>query len=745
MRDAESRFAESSRRAGVAGVGLAVCFCLVLLGLFGARRAHAEITHKFDSNLPSVVTNPMAVAVDQSTGNIVVLAGGDLFKFNSAGAPVNFSGLGSNELVPGCDSYCNQLSIDNSGGVNQGTIYLSSTEYSNAGGIRQVRVFLPNGEKADSIKNWSTGERNHPFCGVATDQKGQVYVAHNQGYETGSQIPGGEADGTSYIDKLKPGAWIPEANEQKLVWPIQATMLGLAPYPNGGSCRVGANSQGDLYYSFFAYYEGGDTPPIRRSPHTAYGSLPGPPVTVVDSAASDFAVDHVTDSLYSDRKNEIARFDSNDQLRERFGGPIGQLEEESFGVAINETDGTVYATNILTDKISVFKAYVTPDVAYDLATALQTTAGVSGKVGLAGAGNVTDCVVEYGTTTAYSAPPVKCTPDASVTPYSSEKTVTASLSGLSKETLYHYRISATNANGTTKGIDQTFRTHNVAGVTTGDATDVTQETATLNGSYTGNGEATSVKFQWGTTALYGNETPTQPIGPTGGATPVSAPIEGLDVYTPTSGTYHYRLVASNLSGTTLGPDRTFHSAPPHLPTISNLESSGLTETTATLSAEVNPGNGDTSVAFEYGTGTDYGSSTISTESIGDDETDHLVVAELAGLAPGTTYHFRVVASNFGGTTQGPDGTFTTAASPVQPPAEKPVTTPIVSPPPAAGCDALSRRASKESKEAERLRRSAKKASSSDRARSLRKKASKKARKAKQLEKQATACRTGGNG
>jgi hypothetical protein len=748
VRDAESPFAESPRNAGIVGVGLAVAFFLILLGLFGARQAHAEITHKFDSNLfPGTLSNPTSLAVDQATGDIVVLDGSKLFKFTAAGAPSNFSALAKNELLPGCGSECANVAIDNSGGVNQGVIYVSSNEASSVGGERQVRVFLPSGEKADSIRNWSTGERPHSFCGVATDPKGQVYVGHVAAYEA-NQIPGGKADGTSYIDKLKPGAWVPEANEQKLVWPIQVTMLGLSPDPNGGACRVAANSNEDLYYSFYSTY-GEVVVPIKRSPHTAYGAVPGPPVVVVESAASAFTVDHTTDDLYSNRKTEIARFDSNNNLRERFGSTAGQLEEESFGVAINEVNGTVYATNRLTDKISVFKAYVTPDVAYNASTPLQTTAGVSGKVGLAAAGNVTDCVVEYGTDTQYLASPVKCTPDASGTPFSSEKEVTASLIGLNKETLYHYRISATNANGTTRGIDQTFTTHNVAGVTTGDATDVTQSSATLNGSFSGNGEATSIKFQWGPTTSYANETTPQAVGTPNVATNVSAPITGLAVYTPETGTYHYRLVATNGSGSTFGPDRVFHAAPPTLPTIGNTESSALTETGATLSTEVNPGKGATSVVFEYGTGLEYGSVTLPSESIGNDETNHPVTAELTGLAPGTTYHFRVVASNFGGTTQGADQTFTTGA-PVEPPVEPPLTPPNTTPlntnPPATGdCDALSRRASKESKEAARLRNSAKEASSPKRASSLRKKASKRAKKAKQLNKQATACRAGGNG
>ncbi len=40
-----------------------------------------------------------------------------------------------------------------------------------------------------------------------------------------------------------------------------------------------------------------------------------------------------------------------------------------------------------------------------------------------------------------------------------------------------------------------------------------------------------------------------------------------------------------------------------------------------------------------------------------------VAVPLAGLAPGTRYHYRLVGSSFGGSTEGADATFTTAGTP----------------------------------------------------------------------------------
>src|SRR5206468_1080131 len=63
----------------------------------------------------------------------------------------------------------------------------------------------------------------------------------------------------------------------------------------------------------------------------------------------------------------------------------------------------------------------------------------------------------------------------------------------------------------------------------------------------------------------------------------------------------------------------------------------------------------------YGTSTSYGSQTGS-QSAGSGTSPVSVFANVSGLSPSTTYHFRLVASNAGGTTQGSDQTFTTSST-----------------------------------------------------------------------------------
>ena len=76
-----------------------------------------------------------------------------------------------------------------------------------------------------------------------------------------------------------------------------------------------------------------------------------------------------------------------------------------------------------------------------------------------------------------------------------------------------------------------------------------------------------------------------------------------------------------------------------------------------MNGTVNPSGTSTSAYFQYGTTTSYGSTGQSTTGI---STTQNLQTVLTGLAPGTTYHYRIVASNSGGTSYGSDVSFTTS-------------------------------------------------------------------------------------
>jgi len=108
---------------------------------------------------------------------------------------------------------------------------------------------------------------------------------------------------------------------------------------------------------------------------------------------------------------------------------------------------------------------------------------------------------------------------------------------------------------------------------------------------------------------------------------------------------------------------------PGLTVVSTDPATGVGLNGATINGSVNPDGVATQARFEWGTTTSYGASTPDL-AVGSDSSPHAVSVALPGLAQGTTFHYRVVATNADGrTTTGDDHTFTTAtppAAPVQP-------------------------------------------------------------------------------
>jgi phosphodiesterase/alkaline phosphatase D-like protein len=144
-----------------------------------------------------------------------------------------------------------------------------------------------------------------------------------------------------------------------------------------------------------------------------------------------------------------------------------------------------------------------------------------------------------------------------------------------------------------------------------------------------------------------------------GSVVLTAPIEGLSSYT----TYHYRLVASNSIGTTYGEDESLITSVPLLPGISGTSASEVDSDSATLSAQINPGFGQTVYRFQYGRDTEYEFRMPQAGPLADDNVNHPVSIDVSDLLPGVTYHYRVVAINFAGVSHGPDQTFTTQSAP----------------------------------------------------------------------------------
>lgn len=193
---------------------------------------------------------------------------------------------------------------------------------------------------------------------------------------------------------------------------------------------------------------------------------------------------------------------------------------------------------------------------------------------------------------------------------------------------------------------------------TGNATAITSISARLNGTVNPEGQATTYQFEYGTTTSYGSETAPTAAGSGSADVKVLAQLTSL---TPNT-TYHYRLIATNASGTTLGSDVSFKTPKPPVPVVSTGHPTDVTQTSATLSGTVNPQGQATSYVFQYGTSTAYGNQTPGA-SAGSGTKGASVSAPVGALAPTTTYHYRLVATSVNGTTFGRDVSFKTVALP----------------------------------------------------------------------------------
>jgi hypothetical protein len=88
---------------------------------------------------------------------------------------------------------------------------------------------------------------------------------------------------------------------------------------------------------------------------------------------------------------------------------------------------------------------------------------------------------------------------------------------------------------------------------TGPATFVTSNRATLNGTVNPQNLTTSVHFDYGRTAAYGSSTPAQTLAGGYGDRPLGATLTNLTKLTG----YHYRIVATSVLGTAIGADAVF--------------------------------------------------------------------------------------------------------------------------------------------------------------------------------------------
>ncbi len=341
-----------------------------------------------------------------------------------------------------------------------------------------------------------------------------------------------------------------------------------------------------------------------------------------------------------------------------------------MGVAFDD-NGYMYVADGFGKKLDVFAPRPTlPAIEYrpdSNPTATSTT--LNAVVDANGGGAITSCKFDFGIATSYGSPAVPCAPSPVGSTGATE--VHADFSGLTAETTYHYRVEVSNAGETRIGPDRTITPHRVFGLRAEEATNLTPTSATLNGSFVGNGAATTYWFEYGTTTAYGSKVPLpvppggdagSPAGP--GRTDLTVDIAGLSPVTR----YHYRVVADNGS-TSASEDLSFRTRP-LLPQVKRENVTDVHSNQLILHALFNPGGADTVYSFEYGlenceASPDACSKAFVDTHIGSTLADDPGSKHLVGLEPGTTYYYRGVATNKEGTTVGPVRTFSTYRFPAE--------------------------------------------------------------------------------
>ena len=271
---------------------------------------------------------------------------------------------------------------------------------------------------------------------------------------------------------------------------------------------------------------------------------------------------------------------------------------------------------------------------------------------------------EYGTSTDYetrSSGPASTQNDPS---HPGLKLVTAGLYNLLPATLYHCRIKVrlSDYGPVFSGSDFTFTTAAPATPPTvlpadpREYTPVAPTGATLKASIISGSSAATVTVEYGIDTSYGLQVvvPT-PVAGSIYSDYALARVTGL---TPNT-TYHYRFKATNNEGTGLGADGTFTTAA--LPDVSTSPASYVGSSWARINGNYDPHLATYWVSFEYGTSTAYGFSAGDERfpiwNVARQSSAH---ANLRGIAPSTTYHYRLkLADNYGNIYYGGDTTFTT--------------------------------------------------------------------------------------
>jgi hypothetical protein len=512
------------RTALSAGVLVAILAVLALLaGTASALKTHLP-KETFGSVAQPSFGDPRGIAVDQSSGDLLVMDSGgtpSIKRFNPDGTPADFSALGTNVIdgqgaVDGTPQNGltffspgeSQIAVDNSGTATDGDIYVTQ------GSPNLINIFSEDGEYLGQLTAAGTTDFTEA-CGVAVDPSGAVYVG----------------DYGSGIYKFAPSA-----NP-----PVNADEVGHFTSVSS-PCTLAAGAGPTAGSIFPASYNG----PIYKL-DSSTGDLE---YTVFPASTTTLSVDPATGHIYAASGSSVKELDAS--------GPSSASSVSSFttssqvrGVAAHGSSGDVYVSRAGATNVEVFGPLVDiASAATTAATDITSSAAILNGIVSPQNTAITECKFEYGTTSSYGST-APC--EGAIPTDSSDHAVTAAIAGLAQGTIYHFRIVAASASGSVTGDDESFETLSSPQIPEQWAEGVGFTEATLKAKINPKGFATTFHLEYGTDSSYGQSTPEAGIGSDKADHIVTRTLESLAPGT----TYHYRFVATNTIGTSVGSDHTF--------------------------------------------------------------------------------------------------------------------------------------------------------------------------------------------
>ncbi len=243
-----------------------------------------------------------------------------------------------------------------------------------------------------------------------------------------------------------------------------------------------------------------------------------------------------------------------------------------------------------------------------------------------------------------------------------------SLTKLQPNTVYYFRVDAYRPGAYALGDIKTFTTADApppapVTVTTGEASGVTSNSATLNGKITAGGSPFGGWFEYGTTESLGTRTEVQTFGESATAVNLNQTLKSLRSNTK----YYFRAVVYRSGGTMPGDISSFTTKPaaPASLNVETVEASAVSSLSAELRGLINPGGTTATGWFEWGSSSSLANHT-TTQTFDGSQSGRYSFS-LSDLQPNTPYFFRAVGQNASGTVRGEVKMFKTTRVPATPP------------------------------------------------------------------------------